>query len=224
MKMSSIQDVGNVLFQDTNTNSQQSIPSQELDRDDFMLLFITQLEYQDPLNPLDTNEMATQLALFNQIDQLYSISDQMQNLVSLGQDQEIVNYSLLVGRLVKTESQICRVEDGQFLGANFSLYDSASDVQINIYSLDGQLIKNMDLGGIPAGNYQIYWDATDNEGNPVPDGDYVISLDINGSESQQYTIETVGRITGAYLGEDDSYLIFNDQENISLDDIEEILG
>ncbi len=222
--MSTIQDVNNTLFQELNTNTQEVTPKHELDEDDFMLLFITQLEYQDPLNPLDNNEMATQLALFNQVDQLSSINEQIEQLVSISQDQEIANYASLIGRVVETESQICRVENGQFLGASFSIDEPVSDAQINIYSLDGQLIKSMDLGGIPAGNYQIYWDATDNEGNQVDDGDYIISITLDGSTSSQPTIKTIGRITGAYLGEDESYLIFNDQEHISLDDIEEILS
>lgn len=41
---------------------------------DYMKLLVTQLQYQNPLEPMDNNDMATQLAQFSQLQQLESIS------------------------------------------------------------------------------------------------------------------------------------------------------
>ncbi|UCF44441.1 MAG: hypothetical protein JSV99_05915 [Planctomycetota bacterium] len=41
---------------------------------DYMKLLVTQLQNQNPLEPLDNNEMASQLAMFSQLDQLESMN------------------------------------------------------------------------------------------------------------------------------------------------------
>ncbi|HID97472.1 MAG TPA: hypothetical protein EYP57_04695, partial [Thermodesulfobacteriaceae bacterium] len=53
-----------------------------LDREDFMTLFITQLQYQDPMKPLESAEMATQIAQFNMVDLLNRNNDAMEQLVA----------------------------------------------------------------------------------------------------------------------------------------------
>ncbi len=41
---------------------------------DYMKLLVTQLQNQNPLEPLDNNEMASQLAMFSQLNQLESMN------------------------------------------------------------------------------------------------------------------------------------------------------
>jgi flagellar basal-body rod modification protein FlgD len=41
---------------------------------DYMTLLVTQLQNQNPLEPLDNNEMAAQLAQFSQLEQLESMN------------------------------------------------------------------------------------------------------------------------------------------------------
>src|SRR5690242_10648568 len=48
-------------------------PKNTLDKDDFLNLFVTQLQNQDPLNPKDGAEMASQLAQFNGLEQMLNL-------------------------------------------------------------------------------------------------------------------------------------------------------
>ena len=59
----------------TGNSNTQRVAKKVLDMQDFIQLFITQLQYQDPMNPIENNEMAIQLALFNQVDQLFKINE-----------------------------------------------------------------------------------------------------------------------------------------------------
>ncbi|HMK49488.1 MAG TPA: flagellar hook capping FlgD N-terminal domain-containing protein [Thermodesulfovibrionales bacterium] len=52
-------------------------------KDQFMQLLVTQLKYQDPLNPMDNTQFATQLAQFSSLEQLTNISTQMDNLLTV---------------------------------------------------------------------------------------------------------------------------------------------
>ncbi|HFB83209.1 MAG TPA: flagellar hook assembly protein FlgD, partial [Thermodesulfatator sp.] len=81
MEISKVASLSNVA-QDPQEKGQR-VPKKVLDRDDFMMLFITQLQYQDPMNPIQNNEMAQQLALFNQVDQLFNLNENFEKLVSL---------------------------------------------------------------------------------------------------------------------------------------------
>lgn len=48
--------------------------SQNVDKNEFLKLLVAQLQYQDPLNPLKSEEFLTQLATFNSLEQLMSIN------------------------------------------------------------------------------------------------------------------------------------------------------
>ena len=49
---------------------------------DYMKLLITQLKNQNPLEPLDNNEMASQLAQFSQLQQLESMNSNFENVLT----------------------------------------------------------------------------------------------------------------------------------------------
>jgi flagellar basal-body rod modification protein FlgD len=54
-----------------------------LGKDEFVKLLVTQMQNQDPLNPMDGKELATQLAQFSSVEQLININDKLDNLAKL---------------------------------------------------------------------------------------------------------------------------------------------
>ncbi len=60
-------------------------PAQELDRNAFLRLLLTQLENQDPLEPLDNQAFIAQLAEFSSLEKLTDMSDSLRRLVDLAQ-------------------------------------------------------------------------------------------------------------------------------------------
>ncbi len=211
------------LFQELDPTPKQRVPKKVLDRDDFIQLFIKQLEYQDPMKPLDNNQMATQLALFGQVDQLFDLNEKLEKALDLAHGQELGLVSGLVGRLVRVDGQTGRVENGQFLGAKVHLDDPVNDLKVKIYAADGSLVKTLDLGGLSAGDHLISWDATNEAGQRVADGDYTLRLEWDGPEDLKPTVETVGRVTRALLGEDPQ-LVINDRIKVKPEDLKEIIS
>lgn len=49
-------------------------PKQEMDKDMFLQLLVTQMRYQDPLNPMDNQEMLAQLAQFTALEQMNNVA------------------------------------------------------------------------------------------------------------------------------------------------------
>lgn len=67
----------------------------ELDKDTFIQLLVTQMKYQDPLNPMDNSEMLAQLAQFTALEQMMNVSNASQRQLA----------SSMVGRYVEYYSE-----------------------------------------------------------------------------------------------------------------------
>ncbi len=215
----------NRLFTELDPKPKTRVPKKVLDRDDFMLLFIKQLEYQDPLKPLENNEMATQLALFNQVDQLFELNEKFSQMMEIARSTNLSTIASLIGKKGLVKSELGRVEDGRFLGGKLVLEEPVEGVKLKIYSREGKLIRELDLGPLSAGEHEIDWDGTDAQGNPVPDGNYRLYLETSNPEDRSLiTLKTVGRLTGALREGEEYQLLFNGQSQISLSDLEKILA
>lgn len=95
----------------TNYNSQEQ-DKQILGKDDFLKLLVTQLEYQDPLNPMEDKEFISQMAQFSSLEQMQNMSDtldkglgellssQQELLLSYNSWQAVANSLNLVGKEV----------------------------------------------------------------------------------------------------------------------------
>lgn len=74
----------------TNVNSTQSVTSQtkntgsSLDKDAFLQLLVTEMKYQDPLNPSTNTEYMSQLAQFSQLEAMNNLSDNYANSSAFG--------------------------------------------------------------------------------------------------------------------------------------------
>lgn len=215
--------ISNINVNTPNTSTNRT-PKKVLDMQDFIQLFITQLQYQDPMNPIENNEMAIQLALFNQVDQLFKINETLNTLVSMAKSLDLAYISNLVGKKIKVETNIGRVENGEFLGGEFSLDEPVNYLEIVIKDSKGNLIDNKKLNGLQAGTYKIDWDATDKNGNKVPDGNYIISIIIPyENTTKSITPTMIAKVTGAKLGEKPQ-IVIDENYPIDLKDIKELIG
>jgi len=201
----------------------QRVPKKNLDMQDFIQLFITQLRYQDPMNPIENNDMAIQLALFNQVDQLFKINKTLDTLVNMAKSLDLAYVSNLLGKKVKVEKNVGRVENGEFLGGEFNLDEPVNYLEIVIKDDKGNLVDKIQLSGLKAGNYKIQWDATDLKGNKVPDGNYLFSIIIPENTNRTINPTMIAKVTGAKLG-DNTQIVINENYTVDLKDIKELIG
>lgn len=212
----------NNIINSFNSNTTR-FPKKVLDMEDFIKLFITQLQYQDPMNPIENNEMAIQLALFNQVDQLFKINNTLDTLVNVAKSLDLTYVSNFIGKRVKVETNVGRVENGEFLGGEFSLDKPVNYLEIVIRDSNGNLVDKIQLSGLKAGNYKIDWDATDKNGNKVSDGNYTFSIIIPyENTTKSITPVMIAKVTGAKIGEE-IQMVINGDYNIRLENIKELM-
>jgi flagellar basal-body rod modification protein FlgD len=83
------------------TNRASSAQQNSVERDAFMELLMMQVKSQDPLNPMDSAQFFNQLAQLSTLEQLWSISETLENGNST---QQLANGALLIGRYVEANS------------------------------------------------------------------------------------------------------------------------
>ncbi len=78
----------------TNTGA---TPSNTLGKDEFLKLLITQLKYQNPLEPMEDKDFITQMASFSSLEQMQNLNTTIANLVASNQLQQA---AALIGKQV----------------------------------------------------------------------------------------------------------------------------
>jgi flagellar basal-body rod modification protein FlgD len=81
--MSSINGIGSPFGEQTSTqaaSSNQNSSSMQVNKTEFLKLLVTQLQNQDPMNPINNEQFLTQLASFSSLEQLMSINDAVTKL------------------------------------------------------------------------------------------------------------------------------------------------
>lgn len=86
----------------------QKLKNQELGKDAFLNLMMTQLAHQDPLSPLDNQEMIAQMAQFSSVEQMGMMNESMSKSVS--QNDEILSTLLLMANQNSSSDTSSQIE------------------------------------------------------------------------------------------------------------------
>ncbi len=195
-----------------------------LGKDDFLNLLVTQLQNQDPLNPMDSTTFTSQLAEFSSLEQLEGING---NLENLNLSQESINRSQavsLIGRDVMASGNSIQVNQGVADTLHFILEKDAAMVNGNIYDSAGGFVTTIQTGPLTAGEQTLNWDGTDLNGNQIQDGAYsfeVLAADVNSGQVDVKTISE-GRVTAVSYENGSTYLSLGDQK-IPLKDVYQVI-
>jgi flagellar basal-body rod modification protein FlgD len=198
-------------------------PTNQLDRDAFLNLLVTQLQNQDPLNPTDSTEFTAQLAQFSSLEQLGNVND---NLKQLQNFQASINNSQavsLIGKEITASGNSLNYVDGQPAGCEFRLEGSASVAVVSIYDHTGQFVRSFENHNLAAGQHTLYWDGADQNGYPAAAGNYtfeVLAADADGRNIETTTFFN-GRVNKVFFENNTTYLIAGEQR-VALGDIIEV--
>ena len=185
-------------------------------QDDFLMMLVAQLNYQDPMNPMDSQAFAGQLAQFTSVEQLMAIN---QNLQTSLEAQMLLNQSIsntmnaqLIGLEVEATNEIVQFYDGEATPIMYNLPGAAETVTITITNDDGNVVRTVNLDPQSAGDQTYIWDGNNNTGASVPEGDYTFSVTATASEGNELQVEQfiTGIITGIAYEEGQAVLQIGD--------------
>lgn len=146
-----------------------------LDQADFLKLMITQLENQDPTNPMESGDFISQMAQFGTVNGITELTASFETLASSMQSSQALQASTLVGRAVLVEANTLVLGETGTTPITVDLTNTASDLKFSITDASGQIVREFSVGQTDAGLKQFEWDGFTNTGERAEPGNYFVS-------------------------------------------------
>jgi flagellar basal-body rod modification protein FlgD len=152
----SSQDAASIYSQLSGSGSTQSTVEAAGDR--FLKLLVTQMQNQDPLNPMDNAQVTSQMAQINTVSGIEKLNETISSMIGQFTQMQALQGAALVGRNVLVEGDDLEVTDGQATAA-FELAGPADKVKVEVLSAAGRVIDTLDLGAESAGRHGFTYEA-----------------------------------------------------------------
>ena len=191
--------------------------------DTFLQLLTTQLQNQDPLDPLDTNQFTQQLVEFASVEQQVNMNTNLQTLISLQQTTEATSALQFLGSTVTATGNTATLSNATGSPATWSLNAAApATANITITNSSGQTAFT-GTTTLNAGTQTFSWSGQGNSSVTWPDGNYTMTISATGANGQPVTVSTQvqGVVTGVNLSQNPPLLTVGGQ-NIALSQIQSI--
>ncbi len=160
----------------------------------FLKLLVTQLNNQDPLNPMENAQLTSQLAQMSTVTGIEKMNATLMTLLAQSNSGQMLEAAALVDRAVLAPGDQLSVGDGSAAFA-VDLPAAAASVQAVITNAAGTPVRTIDLGALPAGLHAQPWSGEDDAGQPLPAGRYRIQLvAANGSVPVPATSLVYGKV------------------------------
>lgn len=206
------------------TSSQAPEAGNALGRDDFMRLLMTQMQAQDPLEPMDNTQFTAQLAQFSSLENLEAMTGSMNNMaVSQAANTSALMVSF-IGKTVDVTRPEIVVEGGSAGPVGFTLPQEAASVEITIVDESGKVVRRIDAGQLGEGANEVNWDGLDDDGNPVADGTYTarVEAEDDAGEKIEASMRMGRTVTGVTFNGGVPMLMLEGDSVVSLGEVVEV--
>ncbi len=196
----------------SSSSTKKTTGTTEMDMMDFLNLFISQLKNQDPLEPMDNNQLTSQTSQFSMVEQLVNINTAVNKLVDGGSASNDINSlfsaSSFIGKMVEYEGNSV-VFDGEGAVLTFDLATPSYKTEIYVYDTSGNLINSVDAGQLDSGSNSIAWNGLDSEGETVSAGQYKFVVKAYDSSGNEISATTYGNGYVSGVSNKDGKIVFD---------------
>lgn len=192
---------------------------------DFLKLLAVQLQYQDPLDPMENTEFIAQMAQFSTLEGITSMSSSMK-----GMSEQIISMNnlyttSLIGKSVKVYGDGFTLPKGETKELEYLLTGGVTSIKVSITDSSGTQIRVINAGSQQAGSNKILWDGLDETGVVALGGDYTFSVEAIGSDGSDVKAATLisNKVDGIVYENSIPYLMI-DGAMVGIHEILEIWG
>lgn len=155
----------------------------------FLTLLTKQLQYQDPLSPMEATDFTSQLSQFAAVEQAISTNRNLELLLNLIESQRAASAVNYLGKSIEIEGDTALLRNGQ-TDWRYTLFGAAADTSITITNEAGKIVYS-GPGETGSGEHTFAWNGLSNDHAPQPEGLYRISVAAR---------DALGSIIGATTG------------------------
>lgn len=151
----------------------------EMGQADFLKLLTAQMQFQDPMAPVDNGQMVSQMATITQSTGVAEMNQTLKNLAKQLGGSRLGDAASWIGKSMLVESNIAAPDVAGSYAGQISLPADANGVSVSLVDGDGKVVKTIDLGARKTGDVSFYWDGKDDSGKAV--GSSALQVKVTGA-------------------------------------------
>lgn len=143
----------------------------------FVQMLTVQVQNQDPLNPIDSSDYASQLATFSSVEQQILTNNLLKDMGEKLAGNALQEASNWIGQEALTRSPVFFSDSPIAIRAEY--LDAATSAKLLVKNADGDVVQSFEMDGMPE---DIYWTGADEDGNLLPVGVYSFQIEQHNAE------------------------------------------
>ncbi|WP_039058066.1 flagellar hook assembly protein FlgD [Enterobacter sp. Bisph1] len=202
----------------TGTNSASDLQGS------FLTLLVAQLKNQDPTNPLQNNELTTQLAQISTVSGIEKLNTTLGSISGQIDNSQSLQATSLIGHGVMIPGQTVLVGKETSTPFGVELTQAADKVTATVTDKSGTVVRTMDIGGLTAGVHTFSWDGKQTDGTAAPDGSYKVTIAASSGATQLVAQPLqFAMVQGVTRGDKGSTLDLGTYGTTTLDEVRQII-
>lgn len=168
-------------------------------KQDFLMLLVAQLQNQDPLNPSDPTEFTAQLAQFSSLEQLFTLNESMENLVTSNANADRFTTLNTIGKDAAYHSSSFNFT-GEPVEIGYQLDGEASKVTLSLQH-NGVTMATINGEELSSASHYFSWDGVLQNGQAAPTGKYEITIQAKSASEESVGVAPLikSEVTGVDL-------------------------
>ena len=142
----------------------------------FLKLLVTQLNNQDPLNPMENAQLTSQLAQMSTVTGIEKLNTAFQAMLDQSGSSQVLQSASMIGRTVLVPGNGLTLKEGGNVPFAIDMPQSADSVTVTVTDAAGDTVRVFDLGSLPQGVKTLAWDGLNDSGASVANGSYTASV------------------------------------------------
>ena len=207
------QSISSILNSASSSSTGATTSSSTLGKDQFLKLLISQLQNQNPLEPMNDQEYVAQMAQFSSLEQLQNmnstLSQNMQYNMLLSQTINNTMATSLIGKEITADSDSIGVTSGSGADITFKSTGFAPTGTITITDAKGVVVRSLQVSNLQSGDNSVHWNGKDDLGNNVASGDYTYQINLKDTNGQAVTVSNyrTGKVDSVKYVDGQAYLL-----------------
>jgi flagellar basal-body rod modification protein FlgD len=202
----------------------------------FLTLLTTQLQNQDPTNPMDNAALTSQIAQLSTVTGIEQLNATVTSLMASLQSNSTMQAAAMIGRSVlapgsnvQLSTNTSTATDGKVTTTHNAVFgaqlaSAADDVKVTIRDASGAVVDSIDLGKQAAGTLPILWDGTKTDGTIAADGNYTFDISATAAGSPVTATKLAfGTVSSVSNGTGGTKLNVTNIGSINVSDVVQIL-
>ena len=165
----------------------------------FLNLLTTQLQNQDPTNPVDSNQFTQQLVQMTGVEQQLNANDLLKQVVA-NTSNGISTAVTLIGKTVKATSDTANITNGQAQWS-YNIPADATDLKVEVLDASGNVLHaEAQPTNMTAGDHAFTWNGKDLAGtHQLPNGG-TYTLKVTATDATGTALATTNYVQGVVTG------------------------